>query len=98
MNILSYDFGTGGIKAALFDVEGKCIRDAFSAYDTYYPAQGFHEQRPEDWWRAVVESTRALGDVSDVTAIGISVTRGEPMGSSEMTTAQLASPPRISGP
>ena len=72
MNILSYDFGTGGIKAALFDVEGKCVRDAFSAYDTYYPAQGFHEQRPEDWWRAVVESTRALGDVSDVTAIGIS--------------------------
>ena len=33
-----------------------------------------------------------------MTAIGISVTSGEPMGSSEITTAQLASPPRISGP
>ena len=70
--ILAYDFGTGGIKAALFDSAGTCVRDAFSSYDTFYPAQGFHEQRPADWWRAVVESTRALGDVSDVTAIGIS--------------------------
>ena len=33
-----------------------------------------------------------------ITPTGISVTRGLPMGSSEITTAQLASPPRISGP
>ena len=33
-----------------------------------------------------------------MTAMGGSVTSGLPMGSSEMTTAQLASPPRISGP
>ena len=72
MNILAYDFGTGGIKAALFDDAGNCVRDAFSAYGTLYPAQGMHEQRPADWWRAVEESTRALGDLSSVSAIGIS--------------------------
>lgn len=70
--ILAYDFGTGGIKAALFDERGTCRRDAFAGYGTLYPETGFHEQRPADWWRAVVETTRALGDVSEVTAIGIS--------------------------
>ena len=70
--ILAYDFGTGGIKAALFAEDGRCVRDAFAGYETLYPADGCHEQRPADWWRAVVESTRALGDVASVTAIGIS--------------------------
>jgi len=70
--ILAYDFGTGGIKAALFAEDGRCVRDAFSGYGTLYPASGMHEQRPADWWRAVVDSTRALGDVSSVTAIGLS--------------------------
>ena len=70
--ILAYDFGTGGIKAALFDRGGRCVRDAFAGYETLYPGSGLHEQRPADWWRAVVESTRALGDVSEVAAIGIS--------------------------
>lgn len=70
--ILAYDFGTGGIKAALFDESGRCVRDAFSGYGTIYPGSGLHEQRPNDWWQAVIASTRALGDVSRVTAIGIS--------------------------
>lgn len=70
--ILAYDFGTGGIKAALFGEDGTCARDAFASYATLYPDEGFHEQRPTDWWGAVVASTRALGDVSQVTAIGIS--------------------------
>lgn len=70
--ILAYDFGTGGIKAALFDTAGVCVRSAFAAYATSYPGEGLHEQRPADWWEAVRTSTRALGDVSSVTAIGIS--------------------------
>ena len=70
--ILSFDFGTGGIKAALFDDGGKLLRDAFSGYGTLYPAEGMHEQRPADWWGAVIESSRALGDLSQVRAIGVS--------------------------
>lgn len=72
MNILSYDFGTGGIKAALFDAGGRCVREAFSGYETLYPGHGMHEQRPADWWHAVVESSRGLGDLEAVRAIGIS--------------------------
>lgn len=75
--IIAYDLGTGGNKASLYDGDGRCLSDAFVAYDTLYPAAGWHEQRPEDWWRAVVESTRKLMAAArvapaDIEAIGIS--------------------------
>jgi xylulokinase len=76
--ILAYDFGTGGIKASLYDEAGACLADGFDAYPTLYPAPGFHEQRPEEWWRATVTSTRRLlaelpaGTAERIAAIGIS--------------------------
>ncbi len=76
--ILAYDFGTGGIKASLYDEAGACVADGFESYPTLYPAHGFHEQRPADWWRATVASTRKLlvsapgGAAQGVRAIGIS--------------------------
>lgn len=75
--ILAYDFGTGGIKASLYDEAGVCLADGFDAYPTLYPAHGYHEQRPEAWWQATVASTRKLlaaapGRASDIVAIGIS--------------------------
>lgn len=58
--IISYDLGTGGNKASLYDLSGNCLSTAFVPYSTYYPYVGWHEQRPEDWWNAIVESTRKL--------------------------------------
>jgi xylulokinase len=58
--MISYDLGTGGNKASLYDLEGNCLASVFVPYDTIYPQSGWHEQRPEDWWSAVVESTRRL--------------------------------------
>ena len=58
--IISFDLGTGGNKASLYDVDGKCLATAFVPYDTQYPQVGWHEQCPEDWWNAVVESTQKL--------------------------------------
>lgn len=58
--ILSYDLGTGGIKTSLFDQEGVSLGSAFVSIETYYPEENFREQRPEEWWQAVVESTRRL--------------------------------------
>jgi len=73
VKILAYDFGTGGIKASLFDETGACVASAFEGYEAFYPEAGFHEQRPADWWRAVVASTRQLdADRGDVVAVGIS--------------------------
>ena len=54
------DLGTGGNKASLYDGEGNCISSIFVPYETGYPRAGWHEQRPLDWWNAVVQSTRRL--------------------------------------
>lgn len=65
-HILAYDFGTGGIKASLYDVEGTCLAERFASYETRYPRAGWHEQSPMTWWQAVVESTNALLAGADV--------------------------------
>lgn len=58
--IVAYDLGTGGAKASLYSAEGTCLASTFVSYETLYPDTGWHEQRPMDWWNAIVESTRAL--------------------------------------
>ena len=75
--ILSFDLGTGGNKAALYDVQGNCLASTFVPYPTFYPQVGWHEQRPADWWNAVVESTRLLlessgVDKDEIVCLGIS--------------------------
>lgn len=75
--IIAYDLGTGGNKASLYDAEGTCLASTFVAYDTYYPRSGWHEQRPMDWWRSVVESTRQLlaatrANVNEIECVAIS--------------------------
>ncbi|HET6411266.1 MAG TPA: FGGY-family carbohydrate kinase [Anaeromyxobacter sp.] len=58
--IIAWDLGTGGNKASLYDRDGNCVASTFVPYETSYPDSGWHEQRPEDWWGAVIESTRRL--------------------------------------
>jgi len=75
--IISFDLGTGGNKASLYDVEGNCLASAFVPYTTQYPQVGWHEQCPVDWWNAVVESTHRLmtssgADKEDIVCLGIS--------------------------
>ena len=75
--VLAYDFGTGGAKASLYNAAGECLASNFASYETFYPRDGWHEQRPVDWWQAVVESTRSLlddcaGARDAIAAIGIS--------------------------
>jgi xylulokinase len=66
--IIAYDLGTGGNKASLFDEQGSCLAFSFVPYQTHYPDAGWHEQRPEDWWQAVVASTRELLSKTSVAA------------------------------
>ena len=75
--IISFDLGTGGNKASLYDAPGNCLASAFVPYETEYPQMGWHEQKPEDWWNAVVKSTRQLMrssgvDRRDIVCLGIS--------------------------
>ncbi len=75
--IIAFDLGTGGNKALLYDAAGQCLASAFVPYATHYPRVGWHEQRPQDWWSAVVESTHQLlaksqVDRNSIVGIGIS--------------------------
>ncbi len=74
--IIAYDLGTGGNKASLYAEDGSCLARTFVPYKTFYPSAGRHEQRPSDWWDAVVKSTAQLlqspGDASDIECISFS--------------------------
>ncbi len=75
--IIAWDLGTGGNKASLYDADGRCIKAVFVPYNTTYPAHAWHEQKPEDWWKAVVDSTKLLlsqtnVDIHEITCCGIS--------------------------
>jgi xylulokinase len=70
--IIAYDLGTGGNKASLYDTNGRCLAENFVSYTTQYPASGWHEQRPDDWWNAVVKSTEGLLEKAGINGIEIS--------------------------
>ncbi len=57
---ISYDLGTGGVKASLFDEDMRTLAKSFIEYKTYYPEKNVHEQKPEDWWKGIVLSTGKL--------------------------------------
>ncbi|MDO4522119.1 MAG: FGGY family carbohydrate kinase [Eubacteriales bacterium] len=57
---ISYDLGTGGVKASLFDEKLNTLAKSFIEYGTFYPQQNYHEQAPAEWWNGVVKSTKVL--------------------------------------
>lgn len=81
MYLLGYDIGSSSVKASLVNAKtGKCVSTAF------YPKveaeiishkQGWAEQRPDQWWGHLKQSTEAILKESginpkDIKAIGIS--------------------------
>ena len=66
--IIAFDLGTGGIKASLYDNQGQSIAKTFQQYATFYPADKFHEQKPEDWWDGIIVTTKRILEVSKVSA------------------------------
>ena len=76
------DLGTGSLKTVLFDANGKEIAVAEQEYPHYQPHNGWSEQEPEDWFKAVKRNisyimNRVDIDKNDVKAIGLS---GQMMG------------------
>ncbi len=66
--ILAHDVGTGGNKAVLVDTAGQIVASAFRAYDIHYPRPDWAEQQPQDWWRAIVETTHEVLERSGIDA------------------------------
>ena len=56
--VLGIDLGTGSTKCVVMNSRGRCLASASRAYLTSYPALGFAEQDPHDWYSGVVGSVR----------------------------------------
>lgn len=56
--ILACDLGTGGVKTSLYQEDGLLIEARFQRYPASCLSDGWHEQRPEDCWGAVCDTTR----------------------------------------
>ncbi len=67
-HLLTYDVSSTGCKAAIVATDGHLLETAFESYPTYYPQPMWSEQDPEDWWRAIVLSTRRVLETSKIEA------------------------------
>ncbi|WP_227871744.1 xylulokinase [Paenibacillus bovis] len=70
-NIIAYDLGTGGVKASLYNERLQTIARSFVEYETFYPQPDWHEQRPDDWWKGIRETTKQLLASSRIAASAI---------------------------
>ncbi len=57
---IGHDLGTSANKAVLTTAQGELLGHASASYPIRYGPNGIVEQDPEDWWRAVCETTQAL--------------------------------------
>lgn len=58
--VLAYDVGTSSNKAVLVDTRGKIITSSEVEYGFSYPKPGWVEQDPEDYWKAIIKSTKTI--------------------------------------
>jgi xylulokinase len=71
--LLGVDIGTSGTKTVLFDILGNTIASDLYEYPLYQPENGWAEQDPEDWWKAVYTT---INNVIKKSGVNISEIRG----------------------
>jgi xylulokinase len=64
--LLTFDVSSTGCKAAIVTIDGHLLETAFESYPTYYPQPLWSEQNPEDWWQAIIRSTKRVMEASDL--------------------------------
>jgi FGGY family of carbohydrate kinases, N-terminal domain len=77
--VIGVDGGTESIRVGIFDLDGHPRAFAAARYETRFPAPGWAEQDPRDWWRALGEAVRnALAESrvapSDIGALAVDTT------------------------
>ena len=75
--LLGIDIGTSGTKTVLFDEAGHGVASYTEEYPMAQPKNGWAEQDPADWWKAVVDGIRAVLaksgiDAGEIRGIGLS--------------------------
>jgi FGGY-family pentulose kinase len=58
-HVLGIDFGTESVRVGVFDPTGQPRAFASQAYPLYHPHPGWAEQKPDEWWTALVTATHA---------------------------------------
>lgn len=64
--LLGIDIGTSACKVALFNKAGTVIAQSNQGYPLYYPAPGWVEQDPDEWWDSICAGIKDVIDVSGV--------------------------------
>ncbi len=76
-HVLTIDLGTSGPKVAWFTLDGRYVAGEFEAVDLVLDPPHGVEQRPADWWAAVLRAAQRLGEaraIDPATAVAVSVT------------------------
>lgn len=61
--IMGIDFGTESVRVGIFDTGGQPVVFASQPYPLYHPHPGWAEQRPDEWWSALVQAShKALAE------------------------------------
>ena len=76
---LTYDFGSGSLKAALVNAQHRIAASCNLPYSTIYPQKGWAVQHPDDLWVCMQQATRQLMETAQtmpaqVTGLAISHT------------------------
>lgn len=73
MYYIGVDLGTSAVKLLLMEGNGKICNIVSNEYPLSFPHPGWSEQKPEDWWDAVVDGVKKLVDGYDASQVaGIS--------------------------
>lgn len=75
--VISFDIGTGSVKASLWDEQTNCLAETVVDYDSKRSADGVRcEQSPKIWWDCVDKAAKKLlsgrNDLADVVGISTS--------------------------
>ncbi|WP_026834510.1 xylulokinase [Eubacterium xylanophilum] len=65
MLYIGVDLGTSAVKLLLMEADGSIKNIVSKEYPLSFPNPGWSEQKPEDWWNAVVEGIKELTDGFD---------------------------------
>jgi FGGY-family pentulose kinase len=64
--VMGIDFGTGGVRAGVFDADGTPRGFHAAEFETDHPRPGRAEQDPDAWWSALVGAVRGVMEAGGV--------------------------------
>ena len=70
MLYIGVDLGTSAVKLLLMTADGKIENIVSKEYPLEFPHPGWSQQKPEDWWKAVMEGLKELTAKADKSQIG----------------------------